>query len=343
MICGIVDRLRCRTLIVAPRKIINSQLFDDLKKYFGNVAIAEWKDIGKNMDEYVKADVLVVTHQTLNKHYDFLNWKYDALVLDEAHSCPPVRLEQFAKRKWTAIVWLSANRKRADVEEKDFPKLYWGRHDTEQEAAPVRVLLYKYEYTYPIDDYITAAQDYAPDSPEILRRLLINNDNRLETLQSLLQDIQKQFKRIIIFVDRVDYAEKIHKAIEHSYIMTGAYDNNATKNLLLKLDSYVLVAMTQCVREWMNIPNLEFGIMFHSTSELNTIQQVAGRVRRFAENKDFGYLLDFVDVIKIDDGYWESKSKTLWLYNRKKIYQDLSFQVLNYDEIFKKDPTLFSI
>jgi superfamily II DNA or RNA helicase len=111
------------------------------------------------------------------------------------------------------------------------------------------VLLYKYEHTYPIDDYITAAQDYAPDSPEILRRLLINNDNRLETLQSLLQDIQKQFKRIIIFVDRVDYAEKIHKAIEHSYIMTGAYDNNATKNLLLKLDSYVLVAMTQCVRE----------------------------------------------------------------------------------------------
>jgi|GEM_PF-3035003 superfamily II DNA or RNA helicase len=61
----------------------------------------------------------------------------------------------------------------------------------------------------------------------------------------------------------------------------------------------------------MNIPNLEFGVMFHSTSELNTIQQVAGRVRRFAENKNFGYLLDFTDVIKIDDGYGESKSKTL--------------------------------
>ena len=96
MICGIVDRLRCRTLIVAPRKIINSQLYDDLSKYFDNVAIAEGKDIGKNLPEYAKADVLVITHQTLNKHYDFLNGKYDCMILDEGHSCPTARLEQFA-------------------------------------------------------------------------------------------------------------------------------------------------------------------------------------------------------------------------------------------------------
>jgi hypothetical protein len=334
IICGIVDRIKTKTLVVTPKKIISSQLYDDLSKYFKNVKEAPNKDIGKNIKELCDCDILVITHMTLNLYYDEINnsW-FDTILLDEWHYVPVERSAQFAQWKWRNIVWLSANWQRKDVAEEHFPKLYWWYYNTWEEAAPVRVISYRYEYDYTIDELLKAWEWYAPDSTETNRKLLINNNNRIETLLLLLEDIKKKFSRIIIFVDRVELCEKLHNSIEWSYIMAWSYDNVRVKNHLLTLDSYILVAMEQCVREWMNIPNLEFGVMFFSSSELNTIQQLAWRVRRFATWKDFWYLLDFVDTIQVQ---W-SKKKILWFANRKIIYKDLDFKVIPYEEFFEKD------
>jgi len=333
MIYGIIDSLRSKTLIVAPKKIINSQLFDDLEKYFDNVKTTG-KAIGKNLDGLLKADILIITHQALNLYYDKINdaW-FDTMLLDEWHYVPESRTEQFNKWKGRNIIWLSANRQRKDVSEENFPKLYWWFYDTWEEAVDMRVVTYKYKYEYSIDDFINAGKWYAVDSPEINRKLVINNKDRLEALLEILDNVKSKYNKIIIFTDRTSQIDILSEQLPWAFVMKWGLDNVATKNKLLWLDNYVLLAMEQVVREWMNIPWLEFWILFFSSSEINTIQQLAGRVRRFAPGKEFWYLLDFIDILSIE---WYWKKKIMWYYNRKKIYKALDFKEIPYEEFFNK-------
>lgn len=333
MIYGIIDKLKSKTLIVAPKKIINSQLFDDLEKHFDNVNTTG-KDIKKNLPALLKSDILIITHQALNLYYDQINdaW-FDTMLLDEWHYCPLSRTEHFNKWKWRNIIWLSANRQRKDVKEEHFPKLYWGFYDTWEEAVDVQVIPYRYDYEYNIDDLISASEWYAPDSPEINRQLVIHNKDRLETLLEILDNVKSKYNKIIIFTDRTEQIQLLSEQLPWAFVMRWWLDNVATKNKLLWLDSYVLLAMEQVVREWMNIPWLEFWILFFSSSEINTIQQLAWRVRRFAPWKEFWYLLDFVDSIKVTGS---NKKKVMWYYNRKKIYKSLNFKEIPYEDFFNK-------
>jgi len=150
----------------------------------------------------------------------------------------------------------------------------------------MRVVTYKYKYEYSIDDFIDAGKWYAVDSPEINRRLVINNKDRLETLLEILDNVKSKYNKIIIFTDRTSQIDLLSEQLPWAFVMKWWLDNVATKNKLLWLDNYVLLAMEQVVREWMNIPGLEFWILFFSSSEINTIQQLAGRVRRFAPGKE---------------------------------------------------------
>ncbi len=333
IICGIIDRLKSKTLVVAPKLIINSQLKDDLNNYFDNVMITG-KDIKKNLPELLTADVLVITHIALNLYFDELNnaW-FDTLLLDEWHYCPTTRTDQFNKWKWRNIVWLSANRQRKDVAKEHFSKLYWGYYNTNQEATPVKAIVYRYKYNYSIEEYIKAQEWYAPDSPEINRRLLINNSDRAAKLVDIIKVVSKRFNKIIIFVDRTDLLDILTWLFPDAYTMRWWKDNVWIKNELLWKKKYLLISMEQVVREGMNIPWLELWVLFFSSSEINTVQQLAWRVRRIVDWKEYWYLLDFVDTISLE---W-SKTKVLWYYNRKKIYKSLDFKEEKYEEFFRED------
>ena len=336
IIYGIIWLLKSKTLVIAPKKIINSQLYDELSQNFDNVMIPK-KNIKKNLPELLKADVLVMTHIAFNMYFNEINeaW-FDTLLLDEIHYLPQSRTEQFNKWKWRNIIWLSANWQRKDVSEENFPKLIGWYYNTKQEALPVKVLVYRYEYEYSIEDYIKAQEWYAPDSPEIIRKLLIYNTNRSKVLVNMVKSIEKKFDRIMIFVDRRETLEILSELMPKAYVMKGWNDNVAIKNELLNKDKYVLIAMEQVVREWMNIPGLEIGIIFFSSSEINSINQMAWRVRRFAPWKDYWYIVDFVDTLRLE---W-SKKKTLWYYNRKQIYKDLDFKEEQYETFFWEDPAM---
>ena len=334
MICGIVDRLKTRTVIVAPTRLIAWQISAELSQYTDKVGIAEWKDIAKRMSEFIQHDILVCTHMTFNDNFDVINGNFELLIMDEWHHVPPRRVQQFALWKWRYIVGLSANRKRKDIAAEHFPKIYGGYYDTEQESLPVQILKYVYPHTYSFEDIQNATEWYAPDSPEIRRRLLIANPDRVKKLTSIIDCLHmKWIRKIIVFVDRKEYCYQIVEELKKTQdniieMMSGDHDNIAVKAALKDKAFYIIVAMEQCVREGMNIPDLEAGVLFFSTSEENTINQISWRVRRAHGFKKVWYMVDFVDVIDIA---W-TKKKVLGYYNRKQIYDKFGFEVLDFNQ-----------
>lgn len=345
MICWIVDALKVKTIIVTPTKLIAGQILEDLGQYSESIAMAEGKDIGKRISEYVQKDIFICTHMTFNDNFEALNGHFDLLVMDEWHHLPQRRIEQFALWKWRYIVGLSANFKRKTISAANFPKMYWWYFDTETESLPVEILRYVYKHEYSLEDSLAASEGYAPDSPEIRRKLMSNNPDRVAHLINIIHGLQtvKGIKKLIVFTDRKEYCYEIAQQLKERFgdqvieMMSWDHNNLAVKAKLKEMDSYIIVAMEQVVREGMNIPALEAGVLFFSTSEENTINQLSGRVRRVYGEKKVGYLVDFVDYINIE---W-TKNKVLGYSERKKIYEHFGFPVLEFtDEIWISLPEL---
>jgi hypothetical protein len=70
-------------------------------------------------------------------------------------------------------------------------------------------------------EYMEASEDLPPESPEVYRRLFINNDNRNQELVKLIRYLyfKKGFKRIMVFVDRRSAMDKLKELFKNAYLI----------------------------------------------------------------------------------------------------------------------------
>lgn len=315
MILWAISLFKARTLIVVPNKSISKWLYEKIKPYWDIEIIT-----GKWVIE-TKADVVVIHYQTFNKYYDQLNGLYDILIIDEWHKSPAERVSQYCLWKWSFILWLSATPQRKEFDTIWFKLIFGALYDTKVTALPVEVAYYKYEHEYSETELVIASEWYSPDSNEIMRNLVINNEDRYKHLLHILNVLEENwYTKIIIFSDRVKHIEKTLSYINLSWFKWVPiywwvkYDIDKIR----ELEKYAIVCNIESVGEGFDLPELEVWILFVSSSWENRLTQTAWRVNRAYGNKKFWLYIDFVDYVKLFN--W-TKAKPLWRYARKRFWE----------------------
>lgn len=316
IIMGAIYAIKHRTVIVVPNTLIGKWLQDKL----GTLLDAKFYVAAKYRKLQTKPNVLIVTGASFNNLYNELNGYYDTIFLDEWHHLSYKRRDQLNMRKGDFICMLTATPERKEYGLDWFELFVWHIRDTESQALPVKVLTYEYEYSYTAEQVIKAQEWLSPDSPELYRRLYCYNEDRIEHLNRVIQYLKARlwFKKIIVFTDRLEHIKLIQAHLPESIRLTGQEDKTKFLEYIKEKDDYLIVAMSQCAGEGFDLPDLECWILFMSTSWTNTIDQTAGRIRRFHWDKQVAYYIDFIDIIKIM--WW--KKKKLWRYDRHRIYKN---------------------
>ena len=323
MISGLIALYKVKTLIITPNISIARWLLEKLSQWSSSVYLAQWAKI-LDADNY---DIVICHHTTFNTHYDYLNGKYQLLLLDECHHTNETRLKQICQWKWWMIYWVTATPIRKEFGLEGMKIIYWSVYDTGVEALPVKVLIHRFRYDYNQEESINASDWLAPDSNEIFRRLVINNTTRYKELIKVLKNLELQwYTKFIVFSDRVEHIQRTLDILAQNgfnpiwYYWASNKDESEAKIKTSK--KYVIVWHPTSCGEWFDVPNIEVSILFTSTWWEGIIQQMAWRARRYANDKKEWVLVDFVDVMSIMGG----KTKSLSFWKRMKVYKQLDWE-----------------
>jgi len=323
MMSGLIALFKVKTLIVVPNISIARWLLEKLSQWSSSVYLAQWSKI-LWAGEY---DIVICHHTTFNTHYDYLNGKYQMLILDEWHHIPDTRIRQLCLWKGGMVFWLTATPMRKEFGIKWMEKVYGRIYDTWVEALPMKVLIHKFRYDYDSWELMNASNWLAPDSNEIFRRLVINNKTRYLELLKLIRNLDKQwYTKFIVFSDRVEHIERTMDMLKQNWFNPIWYywasKKDESESQIKKSDKYVIVWHPTSCGEWFDVPDLEVSIIFTSTGWEWIIQQMAWRARRHAWNKKEWILVDFVDQLSIMGG----KTKSLSFGKRMKVYKQLNWE-----------------
>lgn len=309
-----------RVVVIAPNDVVWSRIMDDLHmaKY------VRWKKV---LD--CKHDVIVTLYRTFNIYKDHFNSNYDVVIIDEWHHVWWDLEDTLYIWKWF-ICWMSATPYRNEYNYDWFQMFFGNMLDTNKKALPIKVFEYKYKYEYSKEDVVKVVEDMSTTSPEVYRRLIINNKERYEHLAMIIENIEsKWFKNFIVFSDRIEHIktieEVLRKEFPNKYIVVIKWESDVLSIMeeLKNKQDIIIIWSNAVVKEWMNVPQLEVWILFVSAAFRWWIDQMAGRVNRFYWDKKFWYFIDFQDEISI----WWSKSKKLWVYSRRKAYKEFWWPV----------------
>lgn len=278
----------------------------------------------------IKPDVLILSWSSFNNIYDSLQDEYQIFITDEWHHLSSKRKDQMNLWKWDFIVAFTATPERKEYWPESFRMYFWTIYDTQKQSLPVHVIEYDYDYNYNIEEIMKSQEGLSPESPEFYRRLYSINDDRTNKLDLIIKEliIQKEFKKIIVFVDRRAHVEQIKRLIPFAIPLTGDENIDDFNKTIQGLDSYLIVALEQCAGEWFDLPALECWILFVSSSRVNTIDQTAGRMRRYFEGKEKAFYIDFQDTITFMWG----KKKRLGIYERRKIYKEKGWTTQSFED-----------
>ena len=143
---------------------------------------------------------------------------------------------------------------------------------------------------------------------------------------------QCKFKRIMVFVDRLDYQKKIKELVfPNAILINWGTDKEKVLEELKSKDEYLLIWMIGASGEGFDVPWIEIGILFFSTTWAGSIEQMVGRAKRFSDWKEYAYWLDFQEVSKIEP----DQHKWFGMSDRLKLYKERWWPVMTLDNYIK--------
>lgn len=272
-------------------------------------------------------------YKTLDMNYDKLNDWNRILICDEAHICPCDTLLR-AICLWrnddprTCVFWVTATPYRQEFKEDGFKLIFGTMFDTWAKALPLHVIRIKTNRNYDVDYMMKCKWDLSSDSYEIYRNMLNNDERRTNTIKNMALKCyhKNENGKILIFCDRVEYAEHLYDLIkseiwQDAYLHIWRTSKQDLQKSLANKKQYIIVWTVGCCGEWLDLPALTTWILTFNTSNQKVIAQIAWRMRRKAEGKEYWFLIDFADIIQV--GWW--KKYYGWISQRAKIYDELGF------------------
>jgi len=325
----LVDAFKCPTLIVVPSEAIGLGIQEKLQPYC-DAQYLDWSKIRKAFDKQKLPDVLITHRQSAVNCWDIINWKYDLMLNDEQHHLSEWMKMMCNTWEGRGIIWLTGTPFRKEMTQQDFLLYFQKIYETWLKSLPVRVLTHRYNHTYSMSDFMEASKGLEPESPEVLRRLVNNNNDKIFDLKNVVGKLYHKcgFKRIMVFVDRREYQEKIKELIFPNAILIN-WDTDKEKVLeeLKSKDEFLIIGMVTASWEWFDVPRIEVWILFFSTTWAGSIEQMVWRAKRFADGKEYAYWVDVQEHSKIEPDQY----KWFWMSERLKLYRERWWPVVTLD------------
>lgn len=109
----------------------------------------------------------------------------------------------------------------------------------------------------------------------------------------------------------------------NAYVINWDSNKEEIINELKDKDEYLILGMIWACGEWFDLPAIQCGILFYSTSWEWSLEQAIGRSRRFNWDKQYGYRCDFQEYSKIEPDMY----RTFWARDRLKWYKEKWFEI----------------
>lgn len=330
---GIIKKFGCRTLIVVPSEAIGLGIQEKLQPYC-DARYLDWSKIRAAAKSSNLPDVLITHRQSAVNCWNLINWIYDLMLNDEQHHLSDWMKMMCNTWKWRWIIWLTWTPFRKEMNQQDFLLYFQKIYETGLKSLPVRVLTHKYSHTYSMSDFVEASKGLEPESPEVLRRLVNANDDKIFDLKKCIAKLYHNcgFKKIMVFVDRREYQERIKELVFPNAILIN-WDSNKEQilNDLKTKDEFLIIGMVTASWEWFDVPGIECWVLFFSTSWAGSIEQMVGRAKRFSEWKEYAYWVDIQERSKIEPDLY----KSFGMWERLKLYKERWRPVMTLDEYIK--------
>lgn len=340
---GLIAKFKCKTLIVVPSDAIWRWIEEKLSPYC-EAKYLDGSKIRKAFDKQEMPDVLITHRQSAVNCWDIINWSYDLMLNDEQHHLSDGMKMMCNTWKGRWIIWLTWTPFRKEMEKEDFLLYFQKIYETWLKSLPVRVLTHRYTHMYTMEDYIKASEWLEPESPEVLRRLVNANDDKIFDLQKVIKILYREcwFKKIMVFVDRLEYQKHIKELVfPNAILINWETDKEKVLDELKELDEFLILWMVSASGEWFDVPWIECWVLFFSTAWAGSIEQMVGRAKRFSEWKEYAYRVDIQERSKIEPDQW----KGFWQWERMKFYKERGWPVMrleDYARSLKDNTRLFN-
>lgn len=330
----LIDRFRCKTLITVPSDAIGQWIQDKLQKYC-DARYLNWAKIRHAFEKMQMPDVLITHRQSAVNCWDIINWSYDLMLNDEQHHLSDWMKMLCNTWKWRWIIWLTWTPFRKEMTREDFLLYFQKIYDTWLKSLPVRVLTHRYTHIYTMNDFMKASEWLEPESPEVLRRLVNANDDKILDLKNVVATLYHKcwFKKIMVFVDRREYQERIKElAFPNAVLINWDTDKEKVLAELKEKDEFLILWMVTASGEWFDVPWIECWILFFSTAWAWSIEQMVGRAKRFSEWKEYAYRVDIQERSKIEP----DQRKWFGMWERLRFYAERWWPVMRLEDYVRR-------
>lgn len=332
-----------KILIIVPNISLVEQLFSDFKNDYGwdnafqNVCL---NYSGKEID--LTKNVLLTTWQSIYKFPREFFEKYDALIVDEAHSMQGKSLSEIGKKCFNCSFRIGLTGSLPQNEADLHTVLgYLGQvihkiksHELIEKGVISNIKINNLILKYP-DSMRHGRSNYQREVDDINAY-----KDRYKAIDYIIERCKPE-ENVLILITKIDYLREVKMYIESKfkqrkvYEIYGATDGEAREEIRKKLEQEsgaVLVASYGTFSTGANVKKLHHVVLFSSYKSQIKILQSIGRGLRKHESKEYMNLWDVVDQLSYNDGRKKFKNWTYlhWEQNRLKYYDEQQFEYENY-------------
>lgn len=274
----------------------------------------------------IGSHITFATVQTMAK-LDLTQYRdvWDVVIVDEAQHCAgsPTRVTQFYKVISSLSArykyGLTATPKRADGLENAMFALLGGkicevtREEVAHTTCPVRVQIINTGWT---PDYNAVLMgDGMIDYSKVIDNMIHDEDRYV----MIFANISRLKGATMVLANRVEYLQRMADAYNQcqygkAICLSGMGQSKKAKAERKKaLESLnngeldCIFATYQLAKEGLDAPNLRYVVFATPEQDETTVIQAVGRVGRKAPGKDYGTVIDFVDLFGMYQGYWKKR------------------------------------
>lgn len=293
----VINKLQVKTLIVVPLVWIATGMLKKMQEYFWEERVSVYKPWAEI------TDITICVWPTFNKYRKDFAYKIDMLLVDEAHmnflhvwakkkkwSEFTDRMEIYCKFPAKYMFWFTATPESNDVDDNSFEYVFWKKIVAEWHQPHPVVLSYKH------NTWIEMFRDR-----QHLQELLLDNQDRINKLCSIVKETMKYRWMWVVFCDRIEMVEKVTEQLKSIWVAARSYTSKSQKRdeivESLRWKNWVIVSTYQTLKAWVDYPELDTAFYFMWVKFSATVKQLVGRVLRVVKWKKIPIMIDFVDDV----------------------------------------------
>ena len=333
-------------LLIVPNIMLVDQMYDDFKDYGYDNLDDEVERLGGGHEAYLDRPVLISTWQSLqNKEADFFE-KYDAVFIDEVHSCKAEVLNKIIKNCTNARMKIGTT-----------GTLPTDKSELLKIRSVIGNVIFELKSKELIDvgvlTKIKIASILAKYPPEFVMqnkgrsypeevRMVEEYANRNKVLKMIIDHTDPKHN-ILILVNHLKHVKLLQEWFEQEYpdkkvsTITGAVKGSERAEIRKEIeneDGTILLASYQTCSTGVNMPKLHDVILYaNSKSKIKVLQSI-GRGLRKHKTKDQIILYDVVDDLtyktrtgRVVDNYLVKHWKERMTYYKEQEFPTITTQI----------------